>query len=151
MHLAATVGTGQQVHCLFHSDHPLVHTTLLAAYTLFGSSSSLQSNSVFLSCRSSTSFQPPASQQYFSLTPLQPSAPTPAQRTELLQQCNACTVVLVPRRAFCLVVARWCVAVPTTPSRKAADRTRTSTRAPCSGAGLWCFLSNTQESCVSLY
>ena len=48
--------------------------------TLFGSSSTLQPNSIFLSHRSS--FQPPDSQQYFSLTPLQPPAPVPTQRTE---------------------------------------------------------------------
>ena len=38
--------------------------------TMFGRFSSLQSNSIFLSPSSSASFQPPASQQYFSLTPL---------------------------------------------------------------------------------
>ena len=55
-------------------------------YILFGSSSSLQLNSIFLLHRSSTSFQPPVSQQYFSLTPLQPPAPAlaPAQRTKCL-------------------------------------------------------------------
>ena len=49
---------------------------------MFGSSTSLQLNSVFLSHRSSTNLQPPASQQCFSLTPLQHQPPAPAQRTE---------------------------------------------------------------------
>ena len=55
---------------------------LVGINTLFGSFGSLQPNSIFLSHCSSTSFQPPASQHYFSLTPLQPPAPAPAQRTE---------------------------------------------------------------------
>ena len=59
--------------------------------TMFGSSSSLQLNSIFLSPSSSTSFQPPASQQYFSLTPLQPPAPVPTQRIiEWMQADPAC-------------------------------------------------------------
>ena len=56
--------------------------------TLFGSSSSLQPNSIFLSHCSSINFQPPTSQQYFSLTPLQPPAPAPAQRTEWIQNTS---------------------------------------------------------------
>ena len=50
---------------------------------LFCSSTSQQApaNSVFLSHYSSSSLQPPASQQCFSLTPLQQQAPAPAQQT----------------------------------------------------------------------
>ena len=66
----------------------LIRTQRVAEYilsiiiTVFGSSTSLQLNSVFLSHRSSTSLQPPASQQCFSLTPLQHQPPAPAKRTE---------------------------------------------------------------------
>ena len=49
----------------FHQQHSLCSAAPAAS----------SPNSVFLSHRSSTSFQPPASQQYFSLTPLQPPAP----------------------------------------------------------------------------
>ena len=45
----------------------------ILSFTLFGSSSSLQPNSVFLSHCSNIIFQPPANQEYFSLTLLQPS------------------------------------------------------------------------------
>jgi len=51
-------------------------------FTVFGSSTGLQLNNVFLSHHFNTSLQPPTSQQYFSLTPLQHQPPAPAQRTE---------------------------------------------------------------------
>ena len=49
--------------------------------TLFCCFALTPANSVFLSHHSSSSLQPPASQQYFSLTPLQQQPPAPAQRT----------------------------------------------------------------------
>jgi len=74
---------------------------------VFGGSTSLQLNSVSLSHRSSTSLQPPASQQYFSLTPLQHQPPAPAQQTEWLwfskrndEQAMICMTAAAPAAGF---------------------------------------------------